>query len=256
MEGARIQAMADTRIQLCGRIAIEIAGRRLDEKLPGRQGTLLFAFLAANRFRPVTRAELAAVLWPDEPPPRTAETTLAGVISRLRHTLGASVVQAGSEPRLTLPADAWIDLEVAVRAAHGAESAVARGDWPQAWISGRVALHIARREFLAGFDAPWIEERRRSLQTIQASAFECIGEAGLGIGGSEIAAAERCGRGLIASEPYRESGYRLLMRALEARGNVAAALAVYDQLRRLLRDELGTAPGAQTQALHKELLAV
>jgi SARP family transcriptional regulator, regulator of embCAB operon len=248
--------MEATRIQLCGRIAIEVAGCRLEEKLPGRQGTLLFAYLTANRIRPVTRAELVAVLWPDEQRPRTAETTLAGVISRLRHALGGSVIQSGSHPHLTLPADAWVDLEVAAKAGHGAESAVAKGDWPQAWLSGRVALHIARREFLAGHDAAWIDELRRSLLAIQVNALECVGEAGLGIGGSEVAAAERCGRALIACEPYRESGYRLLMRAFEARGNVAAALAVYDELRCLLRDELGAAPGAETQALHKDLLAV
>src|SRR5438093_1197746 len=105
--------MEATRIQLCGRLAVEIAGRRLTEKLPGKQGTLLFAFLTANRMRPVTRAELVGVLWPDQPPPRTAETTLAGVLSRLRQTLGASVVEAGNHPRLALPDDAWIDLEVA-----------------------------------------------------------------------------------------------------------------------------------------------
>ena len=243
--------MEATRIQLCGRIAIEIAGRRLEEKLPGKQGTLLFAYLTANRIRPVARTELIAVLWPHGPPPRTAETTLAGVISRLRHALGSDVVETGSQPHIMLPTDAWIDLEVATKAIHGAESAVAKGAWPQAWINGRAALHVARREFLAGHDAPWIEERRRSLQTIQASALECIGEAGLGLGGSEITAAERSGRALIAIEPYRESGYRLLMRALEAQGNVAAALTVYDELRRLLRDEIGTAPAAQTQALHK-----
>src|SRR5438876_9027507 len=115
--------MEVTRIQLCGRIAIEIAGRRLEGKLPGRQGTLLFAYLAANRVRPVARAELVSVLWPDEPPPRTAETTLTGVISRLRHALGEHVVQPGSHPRLTLPGDGRIDLEVAAKAVHGAESA-------------------------------------------------------------------------------------------------------------------------------------
>ena len=248
--------MEATRIQLCGRVAIEIAGSRLEGSLPGKQGLLLFAYLTANRVRPVARAELVAVLWPDEPPPRTSDTTVAGVISRLRHALGRGVVEGGSHPRLVLPGDVWIDFEVAAKAIHSAESAVAKRGWPQAWISGRVAFHIARRGFLVGHDAPWIEERRRSLQTIEASALECIGEAGLGLGGSEIAAAERSGRALIASEPYRESGYRLLMRALEARGNVAAALAVYDELRCVLRDELGTAPGAQTQALHRELLSV
>src|SRR5438045_1626728 len=84
----KLQAMEATRIQLCGRLAIEIAGRRLEEKLPGRQGTLLFAYLTAKRIRPTTRAELVAVLWPDQPPPRPADTPLARVLSRLRRAPG------------------------------------------------------------------------------------------------------------------------------------------------------------------------
>jgi DNA-binding SARP family transcriptional activator len=54
--------------------------------------------------------------------------------------------------------------------------------------------------------------------------------------------------------PYRESGHRLLMETLAARGNTAEALLVYEELRRRLRDELGAAPSAQTQALHRQLL--
>jgi DNA-binding SARP family transcriptional activator len=236
-------------------LAVEIEGRRFENKLPGRQGRLLFAYLVVNRARLVGRRELLDVLWPHELP-QTAETTLTSVLSRLRHVVGEEVLHGREQLRLVLPAEAWIDVEVAFRAIHEAEAATHSGDWPQAWIGGRVALDVSRREFASGFDAPWIEERRRSLGALQASALECIGEAGLGLGGTEIAAAERSGRALVALEPLRESGYRLLMRALEARGNAAEALAVYDRLRRLLRDELGAAPGAATQALHKHLLAV
>ena len=81
---ARLQPMEATRIQLCGRMTVEIEGRRLEDKLPGRQGRLLLAYLAANRLRPVDRGELASVLWPDDSPPMTAEATLTGVLSRLR----------------------------------------------------------------------------------------------------------------------------------------------------------------------------
>jgi SARP family transcriptional regulator, regulator of embCAB operon len=247
--------MKATRIQLCGMLAVEIEGRRREVELPGRQGRLLFVYLVVNRARPVARRKLLDVLWPYERP-HTAETTLTGVLSRLRHVVGENVLQGKEQLRLVLPADAWIDVEVALRAIHEAEAAVVSGDWPQAWISGRVALHVSRREFAAGFDRPWIEELRRSLGALQSSALECIGEAGLGLGGTEITAAERCGRALVALEPYRESGYRLLMRALEARGNAADALALYDQLRCRLRDELGAAPCTATQALHKRLLEV
>ena len=54
--------------------------------------------------------------------------------------------------------------------------------------------------------------------------------------------------------PHRESGYRLLMQALVARGNDAEALLVYESLRVRLREDLGVAPSAQSQVLHRTLL--
>ena len=44
------------------------------------------------------------------------------------------------------------------------------------------------------------------------------------------------------------------MELLAARGNVAEALRVYDQLRVLLRDELGATPAPHVTALHDRLL--
>jgi pentatricopeptide repeat protein len=98
------------------------------------------------------------------------------------------------------------------------------------------------RGFLTGLDAEWIDEQRDALQLRLASALECVGEVRLAIGGHELASAERSARNLIRLEPYRESGYRLLMRTLAQRGNVADALRVYDDLRQLLARELGAAP--------------
>jgi DNA-binding SARP family transcriptional activator len=45
------------------------------------------------------------------------------------------------------------------------------------------------------------------------------------------------------------------MQVHTARGDVAEAVLVYELLRRLLRDELGLAPGRQVQSLHRDLLA-
>jgi len=38
-----------TRVQLCGAFAVELQGRRIDNLLPGRQGRLVFAYLALSR---------------------------------------------------------------------------------------------------------------------------------------------------------------------------------------------------------------
>src|SRR5215207_42658 len=66
--------------------------------------------------------------------------------------------------------------------------------------------------------------------------------------------AERLARDLVRLEPYRESGYALLMEALAMRGNVAEALLVFERVRVLLRDELGLTPAAALTALHERLL--
>ena len=55
--------------------------------------------------------------------------------------------------------------------------------------------------------------------------------------------------------PLRESGYRYLMQALAAQGNLAEALGVYGQLSECLRDQLGVSPSPATRELYQRLLA-
>ena len=83
---------------------------------------------------------------------------------------------------------------------------------------------------------------------------ECFAAARLGLGGPTLPQAEECGRRLIELAPYRETGQRILMEALEQRGNIAEALLVYERLRVLLRDELGIAPGPAVQRVYRRLL--
>ncbi len=233
------------RIQLCGRLVVELGGERVEGRLPGRQGRLLFAYLAAHRDREPTRDELADALWPSEPP-AAADVALRSLLSKLRRVVPLD--------GLRLATDARTDLELADDAIHRAESAIALGEWRRAWGPAQVALFTGRRGFLPGEDAPWIDELRGRLEELQRRALEAYGVATLGIGGTELAAAERAGRALVKLAPYRESGYCLLMRALAAQGNAAEALLVYDELRRLLQAELGVAPSAPTQELHRGLL--
>ena len=50
-----------------------------------------------------------------------------------------------------------------------------------------------------------------------------------------------------------ESGYRRLMRLHQSAGDRAEALRVYERCRRLLADELGTTPAAETEAVRAAL---
>jgi SARP family transcriptional regulator, regulator of embCAB operon len=241
------------RIQLCGTLAVEIDGRRIDHELPGRQGRLLLAYLVLHRLRAVRRDELVDALWP-RTPPAAADTALRALISKVRRLLPEGMLDGRTELHLSLPDDAFVDLEHAREAIHRAESATAQGNWHRAWSASMAPMFTARRSFLADEDAEWIRETRHELDALYLRGLECYAQACLGIGGTELAGAERAGRELTRLAPYRESGYRHLMRALEAGGNTAEAFRAYEQLRTLLREELGIAPCAETLQLHARLL--
>jgi DNA-binding SARP family transcriptional activator len=241
------------RIQICGPLVVERDGQRLDGFLPGRQGRLMFAYLVVNRHRQVPRDELAEALW-REPDPAAVDARLNPLLSKLRRVLGASSIEGRSILRLCMP-EAWVDLEAATEAIHRAESSVAQQDSARAWGPALTALFVAERDFLPGEDAPWIDEIRHQLTELRLRALECYAAAGLGISGTEVAGAVRAGRQLIRLAPLRESGYRFLMRALAAQGNLAEALNVYGQLAECLRDQLGVSPSPATRELYERLLA-
>jgi DNA-binding SARP family transcriptional activator len=240
-------------VQICGPLVVERDGQRLDARLPGRQGRLLFTYLVVNRHRHITRDELAEALW-REPDPAAVDARLNPLLSKLRRVFGADSVDGRSAIRLFLPV-ARVDLEAAADAIHKAESAVAQRDWPRAWGPALTALFVAERDFLPGEDAPWIDEIRHRLTELRVRALECYAAAGLGIGGTELPGAVRAGRQLTRLAPLRESGYRYLMHALAAEGNLAEALAVYGGLSECLRDQLGVSPSPATRELYERLLA-
>jgi DNA-binding SARP family transcriptional activator len=242
-----------TRIQLCGRLAIELSGRALTAKLPAGQAQVLFTYLTVTRQLPSGRDELIEALWPYRQPDG-ADTALSAVLSRLRSVLGTEVLCGRSEIHLRLPHDAWIDLEAAEEAIHRAEAAVSQGDWARGWGPSLIALFTARRGFLPRKDLPWAQEHRRRLQEIRIAALECYSAVALGVGGSELAPGERVARELVELAPYRERGHALLMQILTARGNSAEALRVYETLRRRLRDELGATLAPELRQLQEQLL--
>src|ERR1700722_15357507 len=133
------------RIQICGALAVECDGERLDARLPGRQGRLLFTYLVVNRHRRIPRDELAEALW-REPDPAAVDARLNPLLSKLRRVFGADAIDGRSALRLCLPS-AWVDLEAAAEAIHRAESAVAQQDWARAWGPGLTALFVAERDF-------------------------------------------------------------------------------------------------------------
>jgi DNA-binding SARP family transcriptional activator len=243
-----------TRVQLCGHFVARVAGRRIERELPGRQGRLLFAYLTVNRDRVAARGELIEALWPRRLP-AAPDLALSALLSKLRRLLPDGALEGRSEIRLELARHARVDVEAARDGIHRAEALIAARDWYAAIGHTLVAHNISQRRFLPNEEGDWIEELRRELEGIRVRALECTARRSLGLGGPEIAVAERTARRLIDLSPYRESGYAMLMEAFEREGNIAEALRVYESLRGLLREELGAAPSPAVQRVHERLLS-
>jgi SARP family transcriptional regulator, regulator of embCAB operon len=241
------------RIQLCGRFVAELDGSRVEDTLPGRRGRLLFAYLVLNRGRALSRDELLLAGWGEDASVEVGNA-LSVLLSKLRHGLGGDRLGGRAAVELLLPPETFVDVEAALEGAHRAESAIAERRWVQAWGPAGIAYHVATRPFLAGLEAPWIDGWRRRLEEVRLRGLECFAAAGLGLGGPALAQAEERARMLTELAPYRESGHRILMEALERRGNLAEALRAYERLRALLRDQLGVAPSPTLQAVHRRLL--
>ncbi|MGZ6313707.1 MAG: ATP-binding protein, partial [Candidatus Limnocylindrales bacterium] len=186
--------------------------------------------------------------------PRSQDAAIRTLLSRLRSALGREIVAGRDELGLALPEPAWVDVEAAASEVWRAQRALDSGDARAAWALAQVPLNIASRGLLPGTQAGWLEPRRQELADIRLQALEVIGRAGLSLGGTQLGSVERAARTLIDSEPYRESGYVLLMAALEAQGNAAEGLRVFEQLRSLLRDELGVAPSPEAIQAHARLV--
>ncbi len=242
-----------TRIQLCGRLSIEIEGAHVEDRLRGRQVRLLLAYLVLNRERPLGRDELVEAIWPYEAP-RAREAALRTLLSRVRSAIGPAALSGRDEVSLAFPGPVWVDIEAAGQELERSRQALARGDPRAAWGIAQVPLNIASRGLLAGHEMAWLEAPRRELEEIRLDALEVIGAAGLRMGTAQLGSVERSARALIDAEPYRESGYVMLMDGLAMRGNVAEGLRVFEGLRTLLRDELGTSPSPEAIAAHERLL--
>lgn len=249
------------RVFLTGRLGIAVGSELVvrERQFRDRQGRRAFAYLVCCRDRPVTRLELAEVVWPGEPP-AAWESALSAVVSRIRSLVGCprlkepgmSLSSGFGQYQLQLPSSAWVDLEAATTAIDEAESALRNGDPRRAFGAAGVVYAIANRPFLSGDDGAWVESRRRALERQFLRALDCL--SAIWLASAEPSLAIETATQALAIDPYREATYRLLMRAHQACGNRAEAMRVYRRLRNLLADDLGADPTPETEEVYLELL--
>ncbi|MBI3943430.1 MAG: AAA family ATPase [Chloroflexi bacterium] len=220
----------------------------------------LLIYLLMNRESPLSRDQLAGLLWPERDD-NTARRNLRQAMYNLRSQLPD---EKGAEPLILATnqtvqfnpaADYWLDVAAFEEGIHGRISGKEEVD-PHLLAE---AVQLYQGDFLSGFflsESPgfehWLlyeQERLREMviQSLRVLVDYHIAREGYRQG---IQYASR----LLEIDPLSELTHRYLMRLFALSGRRNRALAQYEECRNLLAAELGVEPLAETTALYQAIL--
>ncbi|HET9080513.1 MAG TPA: BTAD domain-containing putative transcriptional regulator [Trebonia sp.] len=262
-------------IRLLGRFAVERNGQEIPLGLfGGRLARRLLRLLALRRGTLVHKDLIADALWPDNPPVDPAGN-IEVLVSRVRRALGdrALVLTGPGGYVLADGGQCWVDAEAFLAAVQDGRAALAASP-ARALTSFRTALGIWHGDPLPEDTyANWAQADRRRLflsylEALDGAAAAALASAGAGTDGagtdasadaaflaSTAAEAVDWARQATAADPLRESSVLLLVRALAAVGEQAAAASAFAEHTGRLAAEAGLQPTPHAREICLRILA-
>ncbi|WUH94320.1 AfsR/SARP family transcriptional regulator [Streptomyces sp. NBC_00433] len=233
------------------------AGRDFAPTAPRVKAVL--ALLALNANRVVSTDTLFAELWGDRPP-RSAATTLQTYVYQLRRILDAipqgeqccGIVTRAPGYVLCVP-DGRIDADRFVALADQGRALWRQERVEEAAERLRQALGLWRGRALADINpGPELTIHRAHLCELRLRVLELRIQADARLGQHHELIPEL--RSLVAEHRLNERLHAQLIDSLRQAGFRAEALQAYQNLRRVLRTELGLEPAQEVQRLQAEVL--
>lgn len=246
--------MSYLRLQVFGELNVATGGSRA--LLIAASCRPVLGYVLTHRQRRVSKSELADTLWSGHGGEQ-ARHCLSTALWRLKKSTatGAPLLatDGGEHVRFNWAAPLWVDavaMELRLAPLLRCRPDALSGDALRRLEHG---VRLYRGEYLAGMDYEWARLERQRLRDLYCDGLYhlVLGHAAAQDWNSVIA----WGRRLSREEPLREDVHRMLMLANMRLGNRASALRQYRECERALGDDLGVAPMAETQALHRQLLS-
>ena len=211
-----------------------------------RKSRAILYYLAAHR-NPLTREQLLALFWPDLDRP-AAQQTLRTTLHGLRKALGSHLLV--DENILSLASDTDIDVR---RFEAGLQSPLA--DLQS--LGSHLTLY--RGEFLEGFTLPdtaafddWAAIEREHYRRLAVRGLTTLSQLHEAYGnfGAALEAIDRA----LAFDALQEDVQRAAIRLHYLAGDRPGAIRRYDSLRKLLDEEMGVPPMAETRAVYDSII--
>jgi DNA-binding SARP family transcriptional activator len=210
------------RVSVLGSFTLTADGNTVPLGVDSRR---LVAYLAVHS-RPQERTALAADLWPGVDPGAAARMLTDAVAAVDVPTLFVEDEEEGAP--LALAADVESDLADAL----GLIRAL-----PEIPITDSPDMDLLSADVLPGWTAAWIAVERERFRQLRLHAIE---ERSLRLtAAGRFVDAVAMARKAVTAAPSRESARRALIEAYLAEGDIAAAVAQYDDYQELLRSSVG-----------------
>lgn len=232
------------RLRLLGPVLVEREGKPL-EGFKSRKALALLGYLASQS-QSVERGYLTNLFWPDKSEER-GRNNLSQLLHNLLNLWPDCIKSDWYTVQFQPGNEDWLDLKAFVDlASQGDPAALA------------MAVDLYQGDFMAGMyldDCPefeqWLrveqESWRRQISQVLCQLISLHG------GRNELDQALEYANRLLAIDPCHEQTHRHKMQLLAQSGQRSAALTQYETCCRLLKDELGVTPEADTLALYEQI---
>jgi ABC-type oligopeptide transport system substrate-binding subunit/DNA-binding SARP family transcriptional activator len=211
-------------------------------KPPTLKSRSLLAYLVLHRNQPQARERLVDLFWGDRPE-RRARRSLTTALWHIRRCLPEEglVLSKLNTVQFDPGSELWLDVDEF-------EARAVRHDV----ASLETAIALYRGDLMDGFYDDWIIAERYHLEHLFCEALTRLMTAQETRGDHEAALATAAR--LLQQDALREDAHRAIMRACCGLGRRSAALEQYRHCRRVVEEQLGVEPMAETTELNKQIL--
>jgi len=197
-----------------------------------------------------SREEIGGIFWPDHSPEKL-EMAFRSTMYRLRRDIYKDVIVFSENVyRFNKISKYTYDVELFIDLVNRSKRTV---DLEEVTGLLEEALALYRGDYLTGVYEDWVSLDRDRLRGLYFSALEHLARSYAEQ--RKLARAIEIYQRLVKEEPFLEANHRELMRLYFRQGNRSAAIHQYLALVKLLDEELGLVPNAETQSLYLRIIA-
>lgn len=223
------------------------------ERFRTQRSALLLSYLAYYLHRPHSREALIELLWPDAEL-SAGRNRLKQEVASLRRQLEPPGIPTGSVvlgDRYALHLNPDTVMTDAQALQEWVRSAMVTPTQTLRLYRFGEAATLLQKEFLPGFYEDWVLGVRRQMAETELQVLQQLADCQEASG--DVSAALVSGRRLLQKDGLREEAHLRLMRLLAATGQSPEALRQFQELKKILKEQVGLEPSEQAFQLARHI---